>query len=194
MEGIFSYFKNPWVIAAGVGIGALLLLTGKGGSAPDQSSGGGGSPDYSAALASASMQLVGMQAQIGADLQKARIAGDAQLTALAASGLVNMANLGTQLAVENAHTMEGVTNSTIAASFAMEMDRQGNASRIAMMKLLGDDTNNDNKHKVPKDSAFHPMVPLNVSMWRSANTSGDGPFHKGHYEMKDKTHYVWKWD
>ena len=136
-----AILTNPLVIIGGVGIGLILLMSGKGNTTQNTNA-----PDYGATLQSislnndiskAGMQLLAVQAKIAGDVA---ISQSEQNTALYVSTLSTMANLKNAASLRYAQIAEsnsGIFNSMIRDRTQLAIERQRGATAISMLKIEG---------------------------------------------------------
>lgn len=111
----FSFIKSPWVIGGGVLVGAYLIFF-SGGSSSGNASGG--------TYQSANLDLVALQGQLSADVEKTRLSAEATNTATIAATFANI--LGAKYANDlgMAQVSAGVQSVAIASRTAERIDHE----------------------------------------------------------------------
>lgn len=122
MEFLNSKY-TPWVIGAGVLIGGYILLSGSG------SSSSSGSVGYD----TAQLDIVALQAQLSADLEKTRLAAESSDTAAIAGAFSNLMSAKYATDLGMAQVSAGVGTARIAANTAKVIeDDQQRTQRLAV--------------------------------------------------------------
>jgi len=121
--------SNPLVLAAGAGIGLIILLN----------AGGGGSSEASPAAINAAsvnnqaaMRAVTDQANISAGVEKARFNADVSKQANVLSWIKNADDNQTQVALQTMRSQQAIAQSSIASHTAIVVDQQQNNARLGM--------------------------------------------------------------
>ncbi len=115
----FAFLKSPWVIGAGLGLGALVLLS------RGSSGGSSGGTDYNRA----SLDLVAQQSAIGADVEKTRILAGASLGSEVVAAIGNLVNAQYAHDLGLQQVAAGIAQTRIAAGTALRLERMNTIIR-----------------------------------------------------------------
>lgn len=137
---ILENLKKPWVIYAGLGLGAIVLITKAtgGNSAPAQNT--KAVADYQAAMNVAGMNYMQHLYDEAVTYSIAQTDADIKMKALVAGVIVSLNETSSIAQTNLANINAGITNSVIAAHTALDLDRQQNAARALLYGMIGSNT------------------------------------------------------
>lgn len=108
-----EFLKSPWVIGGGLAIGALILLMGR----------SGGTASSADPNRASSLDLIALQSQTAADVEKTRITAGAALGAQVADTIGNLVNATYAHDLGAKQVAAGVRTTQIAANTALGLER-----------------------------------------------------------------------
>jgi len=136
---ILENLKKPWVIYAGLGLGAIVLITrASGGSSPAANT--KAVADYQASMNVAGMNYMQHLYDEAVTYSIAQTDADIKMKALVAGVIVSLNETSSIMQTNLANTNAGITNAVIAAHTALSLDRQQNAARALLYGMIGSNT------------------------------------------------------